>query len=191
MAAAAAGGERGWRGLRLTRGALSREARRRRGHAGDRGAAGHRLPATCRTMGSAEDAVKEKLLWDVKKEVRSGIRTRGLAPLLRCPRSGGSRFPRARPPAHRAGAGSCAGCAFRPSPRPGQRPRPGSSRRPGACLLRRSLGSRPVTAAARVDRGRGRGGGDCRRTLVAHSLPGQLGEGAGSPRASGGFETKI
>uniref|UniRef100_A0A9L0SCS9 Small G protein signaling modulator 2 n=1 Tax=Equus caballus TaxID=9796 RepID=A0A9L0SCS9_HORSE len=34
------------------------------------GAARRRLPATRRTMGSAEDAVKEKLLWNVKKEVK-------------------------------------------------------------------------------------------------------------------------
>lgn len=36
-AAAAAGGERSWRGLRLARGALSREARRRRGRVGGLG----------------------------------------------------------------------------------------------------------------------------------------------------------
>jgi hypothetical protein len=78
VAAAAAGGERCRRGLRLARGALSGEARRRRGRAGGLVADRRRLPATRLNMGSAEDAVKEKLLWNVKKEVKSGQRPRDL-----------------------------------------------------------------------------------------------------------------
>lgn len=128
MAAAAAGGERGGRGLRLTRGALSREARRRRGQAGDRGAAGRRLPATCRTMGSAEDAVKEKLLWNVKKEVRSGGTD-----------SGGSRPPRAAPGAE--GVPVPTPAAASPPSRGG-----GGGGRPGGGGVRGGPGLTPLSA---------------------------------------------
>lgn len=71
-------------------------------------------------MGSAEDAVKEKLLWNVKKEVKSGHRPPGarvLAPAARgtdrsAPISG--RWPR-------AGAGSWTGVS---RTTPGQRAAP-------------------------------------------------------------------
>ncbi|XP_045840661.1 small G protein signaling modulator 2 isoform X2 [Meles meles] len=51
-------------------GAERRGAEATRARGGFGGAAWRRLPATRRTMGSAEDAVKEKLLWNVKKEVK-------------------------------------------------------------------------------------------------------------------------
>lgn len=71
-AAAAAGRERGRWGLRLARVALSRGTEAARAREGFGGTALHSLLATRCTMGSAEDAVKEKLLWNVKKEVKLG-----------------------------------------------------------------------------------------------------------------------
>lgn len=41
-------------------------------------------------MGSAEDAVKEKLLWNVKKEVKSGQGPLGLTSLFALPGVGGA-----------------------------------------------------------------------------------------------------
>lgn len=60
-------------------------------------------------MGSAEDAVKEKLLWNVKKEVRSGQGLRGSHPSLGWPSSREFVAPTraAASPPGQAGAGSC------------------------------------------------------------------------------------
>lgn len=117
-------------------------------------------------MGSAEDAVKEKLLWNVKKEVKSGQGPLG-ARVPACAAPGGQKAP--RPPPGAGGgsrgprAGSWTGCGPRPpldlgtasSPRPG-----GLGPRSRDCVLRDPAAPRPATAAALGDRGRGRGGGD-------------------------------
>lgn len=184
MAAAAAGGECGGRGLRLARGALSREARKRGGRTGAPG--GHLVPPARRLPhhGQRRGRSQRKAAVEREKGGTVGARSQGLAPLPRRPAA--PTLAVTGPPCRAgtgAGAGSWAGRAPRPSPRPGQRPRQGSGSRPGACLLLFAPAPRPVTAAARGDRGRGRGGRDCWRIRVAHSCPVLPGEGAGSPRA--------
>lgn len=64
-------------------------------------------------MGSAEDAVKEKLLWNVKKEVKSGQGPPGARVPARVPGTGGGVLENVRAPAPprrgRCSSGSWAG----------------------------------------------------------------------------------
>lgn len=147
-------------------------------------------------MGSAEDAVKEKLLWNVKKEVKSGQGPPGVSGL--CPRGPGGGKVRAHP---RAGA-----CWPRPGPGGGgvldwlrllllsrirgQHP----SARGGSWPVLRVLfapGSRSSPPCDGSSAGRPRSGEGWRRFLESQSCPfiagaawGGGGAQRGSPRAA-------
>lgn len=143
-------------------------------------------------MGSAEDAVKEKLLWNVKKEVRSGARTRGLAPLPRCPESGGVTVPtRAAACAPGGGGVRCRLC-LPPLSAPGAAPLSRVKQAPWGLFASAVLRLPPCDGsnAGGIAVGGGVAAIAGEPELPIH-CPDCSGEGAGSPRASGGFESEI
>lgn len=184
MAAAAAGGERGGRGLLLALGALSREARRQRGRVG--GLGGRWAPPSRQPPHDGQRGGRSQRETAVEREKggKVGVRTPGGS--RPCPQG-----PRDRKICAHSGARALAGlgrgrgpglvCGSRPTPGSGgSSPRPqGLGRRFRVSLLRDPAAPRPVKAAALGDRGRGRGGGNFWRTRAAHSLPAPPEEGAG------------